>query len=275
MNKLMGIVGLNLYLRKYGKQVKLEDYSNKTIVIDISIFLYKNKYKATQMQFLRRFDYQINNFERYNITPIYIFDGPAPIEKKQTKDKRKESQKNTENPISITFEDIQKLKDLLRQREIQFYTAIGEAEKYASYLNKIGKADLCMSNDLDSLLFGCEILLTSQKDSLIEYKLSEILKELGITLNELIEIGIASGCDYHQQGIPGFGPSKALTKIKKSGEISKWGIDLNFDLIRLKELFTDFTEEEKKSVEIIKKQTNVIDLEDLEDLCSSESESEL
>lgn len=266
----MGIKLLSPFIKKYGKQVKLEDYSNKTIVIDISIFLYKNMYKANQNQFLKRFDYQINNFERYNITPIYIFDGPAPIEKKQTKDKRKESQKNMENPIIITREDIEKLKNLLTQREIQFYTGSTEAEKMCSYLNKTGKADLCMSNDLDSLLFGCETLVTSQKDSLIEYKLSEILKELDITLNELIEIGIASGCDYHQQGIPGFGPSKALTKLKKSGSISNWGIELNFDLTRLKQLFTDFSEEEKDAINIVKKET----LEDLGSLCSIESDSE-
>lgn len=266
----MGIKGLSSFMKKYGKQVKLEDYSNKTIVIDISIFLYKNMYKANQNQFLKRFDYQINNFERYNITPIYIFDGPAPIEKKQTKDKRKESQKNMENPIIITREDIQKLKNLLTEREIQFYTAFQEAEKYMSYINKIGKGDLCMSNDLDSLLFGTNILVTSQKDTLIEYKLSDILKGLDITLNELIEIGIASGCDYDQQGIPGFGPTKALTKIKKSGNISNWGIDLNFDLIRLKQLFTDFSEEEKASTEIVKKET----LQELEELCSIESDVE-
>lgn len=268
----MGIVGLNSFVKKYGKTVKLEDYTNKTIVIDVSIFLYKNKYKATQVQFLRRFDYQINNFERYNITPIYIFDGPSPIEKKETKEKRREAQKTAENPISITFEDIQKLKDLLRQREIDFYTSIGEAEKYASYLNKIGKADLCMSNDLDSLLFGCNILVTSQKESLIEYNLSQILDDLNITLDQLIEIGIASGCDYNGQGIVGLGPSKALAKIKKSGNISNWGIDLNFDLNRIKELFTDFTQEETESVKIVKKYEN--ENEDLEDLMSISSDNE-
>lgn len=238
----MGVKSLNTFVKKYGRVVDTSEYKDKTVAVDTSIFLYKHKYKASQKQFLKRFDYQINNFLKHGIRIIYIFDGPAPIEKLETKEKRKEksSSSNTE-PIVITREDIQALKDHLSDRNIEFFVSPGEGEKGASYLNFTGVADLVVSNDLDSLLFGCTKLLTTSKDSFVEYDAKKIFEELDITLDNLIELGIVSGCDYKPEGVPGFGPSKALKHIKSGKKLSDLCTD--FDLQRYKNLFTDFTQE--------------------------------
>ena len=185
----MGIKNLNAFLRPYGKQVQLENYKNKIFAIDVSIYMYKFKYKATTKQFLKRFEYQVNQFDKYNIKPIYIFDGQAPIEKKLLHAKRKVSQSNAENAIIITKEDKLALKNYFTENQIEYITASSEGEKYASYLTSNEKgnpiiskyADVCMSNDLDSLLFGSPIVLTSSKDGFVEYNLHEILTALEIT----------------------------------------------------------------------------------------------
>jgi 5'-3' exonuclease len=242
----MGIKGLNSFLKEYATKVELSDYTNKKIAIDISIYLYKFKYKATTNQFIRRFDYQLNQFNRNNIIPLYVFDGPAPIEKQQVIQKRRE--KNTD--LVITKEDIQKLKEYFDENEVYYISAPSEAEKFCSHLNKIGKVDVNMSNDLDSLLFGCNTLLTSTKEGYYQYTLNDILEKLQITLQDLIEIGIASGCDYSPQGISGFGPSKGLKKLKKDGTIKNWtGCPENID--NLLSLFTSFTRETEVANEVV------------------------
>lgn len=238
----MGIRSLNKYIKEYGKKVELSNYTNKKIAIDTSIYMYKYKYKATQKQFLQRFQYQINQFERNNITPLYIFDGPAPIEKLQVKQQRKVSQEKNEDAIIITKDDIQKLKEKFDENEINYCQAPEEGEKFCSYLNKIDKVDVVMSNDLDSLLFGANTLLTQSKDGYIEYTLQEVLAKLNITLNQLIQLGIASGCDYNTIGVPGMGPSKCLKRFKKEGDIKQWN-DCPENIDRLIELFTNFDKE--------------------------------
>lgn len=241
-NQVMGIKGLNAFLKKYGKDVLLNNYHDTTIAIDTSIYMYKFKYKSTTSQFLKRFEHQINSFHRHNIKPIYIFDGTSPIEKKHVKEKRKLNQES--NSIKITIEDIELLKEKLTENEIKYIVAPSEGEKLCSYLNKIGDVDVVMSNDIDSLLFGCKVLLTQSKTGYTEYKLQEILDDLQITLSDLIQIGIASGCDYNEKGVPGMGPSKSLTKLKNENNIKDWK-DCPENIDRLIELFSDFGMEQQ------------------------------
>lgn len=242
----MGIKNLNSFLKPYGRKVELSNYQDKIFAIDTSIYMYKFKYKATTKQFLKRFEYQVNQFNKYNIKPIYIFDGEAPIEKKLTLEKRKKAKTTTENVIVITKEDKLALKNFFTKNGIEYITACQEGEKYCAYLSSNSSeckyADVCLSNDLDSLLFGSPIVLTSSKDSFIEYNLQEILNDLGITLHELIYIGIVSGCDYHLQGIPKFGIKKGLTRLKNERDIKNWK-EIDFDINNIFRLFTDFSKE--------------------------------
>lgn len=253
----MGIKSLNAFLRPYGKHVTLENYKNKIFAIDVSIYMYKFKYKATTKQFLKRFEYQVNQFDKYNIKPIYVFDGEAPIEKKLLHEKRKKAQGNADNAIIITKEDKLALKNYFIENQIEYITAPSEGEKYCSYLsgNRKGNpivskyTDICMSNDLDSLLFGSPIVLTSSKDGFIEYNLQEILDKLNITLHELIYVGIVSGCDYHQQGIPKVGIKTALARLKKERDIVNWK-EIDFDINNIFRLFTDFSKEIELSLNL-------------------------
>jgi 5'-3' exonuclease len=275
----MGISGLNQFLKQYGKKVELSNYRNKIFAIDTSIYMYKFKYKATTKQFLKRFEYQVNQFDRYNIKPIYIFDGEAPIEKKLLHAKRKKAQSNTENAIIVTKEDKLALKNFFIDNQIEYLTAPTEGEKYCSYLasNEKGNpivskyADVCMTNDLDSLLFGSPIVLTSSKDGLLEYNLEEILGELNITLHELIYIGIVSGCDYHLQGIPKYGIKTALNRLKKERNISNWK-EIDFDINHIFTLFTDFTKEIEMTL-ALNETPSRLSLDSLNSLLSVENET--
>jgi len=60
------------------------------------------------------------------------------------------------------------------------------------------------------------------------------LKELNISHNQLIVLGILSGTDFNLKGVKGIGPKKALTIVKRHAD-SEEGFDQLF-----KELNVDF-----------------------------------
>lgn len=236
----MGVKGLSKFLAKYAKSIDFSYLEGKKLAIDTSIFLYKFKYNTEGNEFLKRFIYQILKFKKNNITPIYIFDGAPPPEKKETQSKRKEQREKSaeQNRIYITKEDISNLKKLLKHTNVEYVCPDTEGEKYCSYLNKTDPNIYgVMSNDFDSFAFGCKKLITFNSE-LKEYNIEEILSDLDITIDTFIDICIASGTDYYQQGIPRMGPSTSLKKIKKEPDICNWkGIPEDLNIIRIREIF--------------------------------------
>lgn len=88
----MGIKDLKLLIKKYCPNtitnLSYEDLRNSKIAIDTSIYLYKFKYGGNN--FLLNFIKQIHKFKEFDITPIYVFDGKPPLEKKEVIHNRKE-----------------------------------------------------------------------------------------------------------------------------------------------------------------------------------------
>jgi flap endonuclease-1 len=233
----MGVKGMGKFLRKYGTIKDVKNYTGKRVAIDTSIFLYKFSYKSTPKEFLNRFIGQIKSFRSNGITPIYVFDGFSPIEKEATCEKRRQSKK-----INITESNIENLKKVFECLCIEYITAPTEAEKFCAFLNFDGHVDLVLSNDFDSITFGCKVLLTNPSPGkYIEYDSKKILNELGITLDQYIEVCIACGCDYYPTGIHGIGQSKALSF---SDKIENWGVLVpeDLDLNGIRKLFNDFND---------------------------------
>ncbi|RLI42495.1 flap structure-specific endonuclease, partial [Candidatus Bathyarchaeota archaeon] len=96
--------------------------------------------------------------------------------------------------------------------------------------------DYCASQDYDSLLFGAPQLLRNvtisgrrklpRKKVYIEVQpeiveLNRVLKELNITYEQLIDVGILVGTDFNPEGIKGIGPKTALKLIQQHGTIEK------------------------------------------------------
>ena len=61
-------------------KVHLSEYRGRVIAIDTSIYLYKYMYNGN---YLNNFVKQILRLLRNNITPLYIFDGKPPEQKKK------------------------------------------------------------------------------------------------------------------------------------------------------------------------------------------------
>lgn len=200
--------------------------------IDTSLFLYKYKYRCGD-NFINEFLEQINRLLINNIEPIYVFDGPPPEEKKDTLIQRKERKlgylnkireleelKNTESVLSdpatetklleeinkikkktitVSADDNLKLIYFLDIMNIKHIRRNMEADIVCSKLSSLGLVDFVISEDMDHLTSGTNILLrdfNNNNNYVTIYNLEKALSALDITQEKWIELCILFGCDY-------------------------------------------------------------------------------
>jgi len=195
--------------------------------------------------------YRNINFLEHNISPIYVFDGqPSDLKldtirergkiKEEAKEKMvkaldaedfREAKKYAQLTSKLDLNMIEESKKLIEYLGIPIIQASSEGEAQSAYLVEKGDAWACASQDYDTLLFGGEKLIRNfavsrskkVKDTTItldiEYiSLSKFLETLGITREQLIEMGILIGIDFFP-GIKGIGQKIALDLIKKYNSI--------------------------------------------------------
>ena len=231
----MGVPYLNRFLKQNASRgiyrVNLSKYRGKKIAIDTSIYLYRF---MSEDLFVENFYTMMTIFIKYEITPIFIFDGIPPEEKKveiefrYAKKKRAHEEYNTKmfeytrsmgnrrktlkkeldnlkrQFIKVEKHDIQIIKNLIQAYGLSYYTAIGEADVICADLMINGIVDACMSDDMDLFVYGCNKVLrylSILNSTVIEYDLDIILKELDITFTGFKQICIASGTDYNKNVI--------------------------------------------------------------------------
>lgn len=201
-----------------------------------------------------------------NIKLIWVFDGEPPSFKAGTTQERravkeeahkkwkeflekgdlKEARKAAQATSHLTSEMIDQSKNLLDYMGIPVVQAPSEGEAQCSYICEKNLAYAVASQDSDSLLFNSPRLIRNLsitgrrklprqgvfvevKPELIELK--DVLKELGITREQLIMLGLLVGTDYNP-GIEGYGPKKALTLVSKEKTLKNVlsNVEWNWDI---------------------------------------------
>lgn len=183
--------------------------------------------------------------------PIFVFDGKPPAFKKITTDARsrvrEEARKKWKEAVErkdveavrrysqqtarLTPDMVEESKRLLSFMGVPSVQAPSEAEAQAAFLVRNNQAWSAGSQDWDSLMFGAPRLVRNltitgrrkvpRKEKYIEVKpelveLGKVLKELGISQDQLIMLGILVGTDYNPGGIKGIGPKTALKLVKEN-----------------------------------------------------------
>lgn len=191
----------------------------------------------------------------YSIKPIMVFDGtPSELKRRTLEARRKERErallewrKNIEQgkitkafskavvSATLTKELANDAKEMFTLMGIPVIDAPEDAEAQASYICIRGEAWAIASQDYDSLLYGAprivRYITISGKDFLPSklrmkplvpevIELKNVLKLLGISREQLIDVAILSGTDFNE-GVPRIGPIKAYRLIKKYGCIEK------------------------------------------------------
>ncbi|MBS7635255.1 flap endonuclease-1 [Candidatus Bathyarchaeota archaeon] len=221
--------------------------------------------------------YRTCNLLEMGIKPVYVFDGTPPALKEAEIKRRMKVKEEAVKKYEVALKEgkieearmyaqmTSHLKDymaddskrLLAFMGVPWVQAPSEGEAQAAHLAKKGDANFCASQDYDSLLFGAPHLLRNltisgrrklpRKDVYVEVvpeivELKRIIKELDITHEQLIDIGILIGTDFNPDGVKGIGPKSALKLIKTYGSLEAAlptlkNAEFPVDPVKIKEIF--------------------------------------
>ncbi|MFX0105250.1 MAG: hypothetical protein ACFE75_07150 [Candidatus Hodarchaeota archaeon] len=237
--KVIAVDAPNIIMRLFNFTQKNTDRNDNNLILD-----------RTQRPIFHLYGllYRVNFYYCKKIFPIFCFDGKVSelkrvITKDQLKDfiftqrwyqeAMKNGNKELARNIALSKEYmwqnvIKESKQLLGAFGIPYIESPASAESQCANLVKRKLAAYSNSQDFDSLLFGCPHIIQNLSKSMkrkvqgkwqyqkvypVQIDLQENLRNLGISLFQLIDIGILIGTDYFQ-GVKNIGPKKALTLIR-------------------------------------------------------------
>lgn len=275
-------MGVKIFEIVNAKPIKIEELKGKIIAVDASLVLYQFLASIRQMDGKLLTDSKGNvtshligllsrttNMLKWEIKPVYIFDGKPPELKHQTQTLRKETKINAtklyeeatekgdreamrkygSRTSKLTTQMCDEAKKLLEGLGVPYVNAPSEAEAQASYMAKKGDAWAIASQDADSFLFGAPKVIRNlavgnkrKKPGTMTYEevepeivlLKELLQELKLTQDQLIILAMLVGTDYNPGGIHGIGAKKALKLVQEYG--TKY--DALFENAKWNETFT-------------------------------------
>lgn len=231
----MGIQYLNRIIRTYAsrgvREMPLRSLKGKTLAVDTSIYLYR--YQAEEA-LIENMYLMISLFRHHDITPVFVFDGEPPAEKRELLEERKrdkeeakerwlelEKQLNNSNKnddedkineiieemdkekkrfVKISRRDINDVKNLMTAYGVNMIEAEGEADQVCAKLVQKKLVDGCLSEDMDMFVYGCNKVyryLSLLNSTVVQYDLRKILECLNLTIKEFKQICILSGTDYN------------------------------------------------------------------------------
>ena len=211
------------------------------IAIDISIWQFQiQSGEGGKNPALRTLYYRLLKLLALSIQPLFVFDGSQ-------KPPFKRGSKTTSNaaclPNFLT-------KELLKCFGFSYHTAPGEAEAECALLQKEGIVDAVLSEDVDTLMFGCTLGLRHWTAEAVRghkgpthvnvYHAATTKTKTHLDSEGMILVALMSGGDYIPAGIPGCG-------IKTACEAAKAGF--GHDLCKLSRKDSDGLQQWRERLE--------------------------
>jgi len=255
----MGIKSLTQTVKKFSPDSitheNLYKLSGKKVAVDASLIIYQQLLSNSKTFFYNKqgkitnhitgLFYKIMNFITLDIELLFVFDGRPPDNKQACiqgrKDKSNEAKEKIDGTTSkedkykleraslrVTREMINDVKTLLNLMGISYiHPEVGEGEAYASELCRMGVVDYVLTEDMDSLVYGCPKLIRNCVDKTVKRKgvvsifdYDSIILKLGFNHDKFIEFCILCGCDYCNP-VPKIGNITALKLFQKHETIEE------------------------------------------------------
>ncbi|KAL2203552.1 hypothetical protein CC79DRAFT_1336264 [Sarocladium strictum] len=243
----MGIKGIYKELGP-GKRVSLSKLTADSfenlgrplrIAIDIAIWQFQTQAaRGGTNPAIRTLFYRLTRLLSTPIQPIFVFDGPyKPAIKRGKRSGRGDGVASAQ------------AKRLIRLFGFAVHDAPGEAEAECALLQQHGIVDAVLSEDVDTIMFGCTMTLRNWSAEgksaktpthVTLYDVEDIKKAgLGLDREGMVLVALMSGGDYLPEGIPGcgvkvaceaaragFGKSICRLKSSDTAGIRAWRADL-------------------------------------------------
>ncbi|XXG97926.1 Serine--tRNA ligase, mitochondrial [Hypoxylon texense] len=214
------------------------------LAIDISIWQFQvQAARGGSNPAIRTLFYRLLRLLSLSIQPVFVFDGPnKPAFKRNKRSGRGDG-------VATAM-----AKRLIKLFGFQVHDAPGEAEAECALLQQHGIVDAVLSEDVDTIMFGCTRTLRnwssegpkgSKTPTHVSLYDTEELRKNGTGLDRegMVLVALMSGGDYIPEGIPGAGVKlaceaaragfgKSLCSLKKSdtSELASWKESLTYEL---------------------------------------------
>ncbi|EHK47544.1 hypothetical protein TRIATDRAFT_263039 [Trichoderma atroviride IMI 206040] len=217
----MGIKGIYKELGP-GKRISLSKLASDSfenhnrpfrLAIDIAIWQFQNQAaRGGTNPAIRTLFYRLVRLLGTPIQPIFVFDGPN---KPKFKRNRRSGRGDGFSAAHA--------KRLIRLFGFIAHDAPGEAEAECAFLQKNGVVDAVLSEDVDTIMFGCTRTMKNwsaegkgtRPTHISMYDVDELnLASLGLDREGMVLVAIMSGGDYIPEGVPGCGPKVACEAAK-------------------------------------------------------------
>lgn len=200
----MGIKNLHKILEKHApgvyKYKHISDFAYKKVAIDVSLYLYK--FKATLGEkWLEGFLNMVVCLRKWDVHCFFIFDGTAPIEKREEQMRRRQSSMNQKERVALLEEEIK----LYEETKIPGPIMIDICKKHGGPVRLFKRIDEVetgipkinletVKNRLEEL--KSMIISVTEEDSIIAKELFDILKTPYVVAPDEAERYAAHLC-YH------------------------------------------------------------------------------
>ena len=190
------------HLEKTGQRFRL--------AIDVSIWQFQiQSGQGGRNPALRTLYYRLLKLLALSIRPLFVFDGP-------NKPKFKRNFKIAPNAACL---DNLLTKQLLKRFSFPYHDAPGEAEAECALLQKEGIVDAVLSEDVDTMMFGCtrslrtwtaESTRGNKTPTHVNMYTAETTEKIaGLDSQGMMFVALMSGGDYNTEGLPKCGPKTA------------------------------------------------------------------
>ena len=178
--------------------MNLYKLSGKKVAVDASLVIYQ-QLLSNRKGFFRNKDgkitnhitglfYKIMNYLALDIELLFVFDGKPPENKQACIQERKNKSLQAKESIETTTDEAEKLKlEKLSTRVTQemiddikkllgllgisyIHPEVGEGEAYASELCRMGVVDYVLTEDADTMAYGCPKLIRKNVDKNLKRK---------------------------------------------------------------------------------------------------------
>lgn len=240
------------------------DYAGQRLAIDTPIYMWKYS-SVTSGNPLRCFREQIQAFRAHGIVPTYVFDGAAAPAKQEEVARRRQQRAGVRSAMAVARQDYftmrnggmmtrsqirelstakqkyeklrrrvqsvptrahyEGLRQLLREQQIEFVEAEGDAEKVCAELVGQGRADAVVTDDYDALVYLSTLaggtgrmVIGMNRPSIVEYDVADMLREMRLERRQFVDLCILSGCDFCDK-IGGVACNRAFQLVSEHGDI--------------------------------------------------------